>query len=371
MMIEEPTGGRPPLPATERDGPDQVAVRAAMRRARTLAAAPDFTRRGGNPRVGCVLLDRYGAVIAEGHHRGAGTAHAEAAALAAAGAAARDATAVVTLEPCNHRGRTAPCTEALIAAGIRRVIFAQPDPDPIASGGSERLRSAGIEVIGGVEEDAATMINADWSFAVRSGRPRVRLKIAGSLDGRVAALDGSSQWITSAPARADGHRLRAAADAVLVGTGTVLADDPHLTVRLPAAEMAAVAEQPLRAVFGTTPITNGAAIFDDAAETVLLPTRSPRDALADLRGRGVSSVLIEGGPTVATAFLRAALVDEVISYLAPVLLGAGPAAIGDLGISSIGDALRGDITDVAGIGSGADRCVRITTRIHTEPVLRS
>nr|WP_255455595.1 bifunctional diaminohydroxyphosphoribosylaminopyrimidine deaminase/5-amino-6-(5-phosphoribosylamino)uracil reductase RibD [Microlunatus sp. Gsoil 973] len=333
---------------------------------------PDFRRRGGNPRVGCVLLGRDGSLVAEGYHRGAGTAHAEADALAGTREALGDldatrspaATAVVTLEPCAHHGRTGPCADLLIGAGVRRVIFAQSDPNPIAAGGAQRLREAGVEVVAGYRAADALKVNADWTFAQLTGRPRIRLKIAATLDGRVAASDGTSRWITSSAARADGHRLRAAADAVLVGTGTVLADDPLLTVRSPDAVRS---DQPLRAVFGTTPVPATAAIRETGPgleAPLVLTTRSPDQAVAELRARGVSSVLIEGGPRTAAIFLAAGVVDEVISYIAPAMLGAGPSAVGDLGITSIATALRGEITDVVELGSGAERCVRITTRLE-------
>lgn len=353
-MIENPDTTADPAAVT-------AAEQYALEQALQLAAAGDFSRRGGNPRVGCLILTADGTVIARGHHRGAGTPHAEIAALTAAGTRAYGGTAVVTMEPCAHQGRTGPCADALLTAGISRVIFAQPDPNRIAAGGAERLRAAGVTVIGGVRAEDAVAINADWTFAQLHGRPRVRLKIASTLDGRVAAADGSSQWITSRAARADGHRLRAQCDAVLSGTGTVLADNPHLTARPDGADDQV--EQPLRAVFGTTAIPEDAAVLDDAAETVLLHTRSAPEALHLLRDRGISSVLIEGGPGVAATFIEAGLVDEVISYLAPVVLGAGPSAIGDLGIGTITDALRGEITDVTSVGSGPDRCVRIRTRL--------
>jgi diaminohydroxyphosphoribosylaminopyrimidine deaminase/5-amino-6-(5-phosphoribosylamino)uracil reductase len=346
--------------------------RSAMDRALTLARSADFSRRGGNPRVGCVLLDPDGNRVAEGYHRGAGTAHAEADALSRVGPAdgvrdharTRVATAVVTLEPCAHHGRTGPCADLLIKAGVRRVVFAQTDPNPVAAGGAQRLRDAGVEVIAGHQTAEATALNADWTFAQQVGRPRIRLKIAATLDGRIAAADGTSRWITSQAARADGHRQRAAADAVLVGTGTVVADDPLLTVRHVVPDES---EQPLRAVFGTTPIPAAAAIRrcgPGLEPPLLLNTRSPYDAAASLRARGVSSVLIEGGPRTAAIFLAAGLVDEVISYLAPSILGAGPAAVDDLGITTISQALRGEITDLADLGTGADRCVRVTTRLN-------
>ncbi|NAZ88631.1 bifunctional diaminohydroxyphosphoribosylaminopyrimidine deaminase/5-amino-6-(5-phosphoribosylamino)uracil reductase RibD, partial [Kineococcus indalonis] len=205
-----------------------------MRRALQLAALGPAT--GPNPRVGCVLIDDAGRPLAEGHHRGAGTAHAEAAALAdlaARGLSARGATAVVTLEPCTHTGRTGPCAQALLAAGVRRVVVADTDPNPAAAGGAALLAAAGVEVETGLLAGQARALNERWATAVGRGRPWVTWKFAATLDGRSAAADGSSRWITSAAARADVHRLRAEHDAVLVGTGTALADDPALTVRAP------------------------------------------------------------------------------------------------------------------------------------------
>ncbi|HMG31101.1 MAG TPA: bifunctional diaminohydroxyphosphoribosylaminopyrimidine deaminase/5-amino-6-(5-phosphoribosylamino)uracil reductase RibD, partial [Jiangellaceae bacterium] len=226
---------------------------AAMHRALDLARTRGVPL-GPNPRVGCVLLDALGGIVAEGYGRGAGGRHAEADALRAAGERATGTTAVVTLEPCNHTGRTAPCTEALITAGVARVVFGQPDTNPVARGGAETLRAARIDVEGGVLADLARTVNPTWTFAVEHGRPFVTWKFAATLDGRSAAADGSSRWITSAEARADVHRLRAECDAVLVGTGTVLADDPRLTVRGGDDTPAPRTVQPLRAVMGLRPI---------------------------------------------------------------------------------------------------------------------
>ena len=202
---------------------------AAMDRALLLARrGPEH---GPNPRVGCVLLAPDGSVLAEGWHRGAGTSHAEIAALAAARAArrrTRGATAVVTLEPCDHTGRTGPCSEALLRAGVRRVVFAVEDPNPVAAGGAARLRAAGVDVVSGVRAAEAAQLHEVWAFAVRTGRPFVTLKTAATLDGRVAAADGTSRWITGPEARAHAHAVRAGVDAIAVTTGTVLADDPEL-----------------------------------------------------------------------------------------------------------------------------------------------
>ncbi|MEV5510287.1 bifunctional diaminohydroxyphosphoribosylaminopyrimidine deaminase/5-amino-6-(5-phosphoribosylamino)uracil reductase RibD [Streptomyces orinoci] len=342
----------------------------AMRRAIALAARA-LGATSPNPVVGCVLLDPAGRVLGEGFHQRAGQAHAEVNALrdaAARGHAVRGATAVVTLEPCNHTGRTGPCAQALIEAGIARVVYAVADPDPTATGGAATLAAAGVATEGGLLAEEAAEGNAAWLFSVTRGRPQVRWKYAATLDGRSAAADGSSRWITSAASRADVHRLRAEADAVVVGSGTLHADDPQLAVR-----GIEGAVQPLRVVLDTrATIRPDARVLDDAAPTLVvtgpdadtrhlpgtevlrLPTRDGRvgipELLAALYERGVRSVLLEGGPVLAGAFLAAGAVDRVTGYLAPALLGAGPAALAGAGIGSIGEALRLDITEVTRIG---------------------
>jgi diaminohydroxyphosphoribosylaminopyrimidine deaminase/5-amino-6-(5-phosphoribosylamino)uracil reductase len=332
-------------------------VERAMRRALELAASPGVPL-GPNPRVGCVLLAADGTEVAEGFHRGAGTPHAEAAALAEAGKAAHGATAVVTLEPCNHTGRTGPCAQALIDAGVARVVFAQPDPNPVAAGGAQALRAAGIEVDMGLLEREARAVNRAWTFALEHGRPFVTWKFATTLDGRSAATDGTSRWVSSQPARVDTHRLRARCDVMMVGAGTVEIDDPELTVRDEYDEP--LPHQPLRAVMGTRDLPADKRIFNDRAETMQLRTRDPHKALAELRGLDRQHVFLEGGPTLAAAFLEAGLVDQVVVYVAPMLLGAGTSAVGDLGITTIADALHLQITDVTTLGTGADANVRIT-----------
>jgi diaminohydroxyphosphoribosylaminopyrimidine deaminase/5-amino-6-(5-phosphoribosylamino)uracil reductase len=342
------------------------AERRAMKRALVLAVTPGVPL-GPNPRVGCVLLAPDGTMIAEGFHRGAGTAHAEAAALAEAGDAARGATAVVTLEPCNHTGRTGPCSEALVAAGVRRVVYAQPDANPVAVGGAGRLREAGIEVVGGVMIEEAQAINRAWTFAVARRRPFVTWKFATTLDGRSAAPDGTSRWVSSRAARLDTHRLRGLCDTMLVGTGTVEVDDPELTVRDEVDEPVAV--QPLRAVMGLRDLTPDRRIFNDRAETVHLRTRDPEEALARLHELDRQHVFLEGGPALARAFLSAGLVDEVVAYVAPMLLGAGTSAVADLGITTIADALHLHVTDVAVLEGhdGEDTNVRLTMKPLTTP----
>lgn len=341
------------------------AERAAMRRALELAAGADVPL-GPNPRVGCVLLDAEGRTLAEGYHRGAGSPHAEADALTRAGAAARGSTAVVTLEPCNHTGRTGPCARALVEAGVRRVVIAQRDRNPVAVGGIETLRAAGIEVDTGLLADEARAVNRVWTFAVEHGRPFVTWKFATTLDGRSAAADGTSRWVSSPAARLDTHRLRALCDTMLVGTNTVAVDDPRLTVR--DREGGLVQRQPLRVVMGERDLDPGRRILDDSAETLHLRTRDPAAALADLFARDRQHVFLEGGPTLAAAFLTAGLVDEVVAYVAPMLLGAGRSAVADLGIPTIAEALHLRVTDVtvlAPLDAGDDTDVRLTMSSRT------
>jgi len=343
------------------------AEKEAMRRALRLATTPGVPL-GPNPRVGCVLLADDGSVVAEGYHRGAGTVHAEADALARAGADARGTTAVVTLEPCNHTGRTGPCAHALIAAGARRVVFAQRDPNPLATGGAVALAAAGIDVEQGLLEEEASEINRAWSFGIAHGRPLVTWKFATSLDGRSAAADGTSRWISGAASRRDVHRLRAASDTILVGTGTATVDDPALTVRDEHDQP--LAHQPLRAVMGLRELDPRLRLQDGAAETLSLRTHDPRTALSELFAQGRRHVFLEGGPTLAAAFVRAGLVDEVVAYLAPVLLGSGRAAVADLGIATIAEALRLTVTDVTILGGthGEQRDVRLTLSLPSPSV---
>jgi len=341
------------------------AERGAMARALELAATPGVPL-GPNPRVGCVLLADDGTTLAEGHHRGAGTAHAEADALARAGDAARRSTAVVTLEPCNHTGRTGPCAEALVAAGVRRVVYAQPDPNPVATGGATTLRQAGVDVEQGLLEDEARELNRVWSFAMEHRRPFVTWKLATTLDGRSAAADGTSRWVSSLAARRDTHRLRALCDTMLVGTNTIAVDDPLLTVRDEGG--VALPHQPLRAVMGERDLDPGRRVLNTDAESVHLRTRDPHAALAELFARERRHVFLEGGPTLAAAFLSAGLVDEIVAYVAPLFLGAGRSAVADLGITTIADAFRPVVTDVTVLDGidGEQPNVRLTMTPRTE-----
>ncbi|WP_416973822.1 bifunctional diaminohydroxyphosphoribosylaminopyrimidine deaminase/5-amino-6-(5-phosphoribosylamino)uracil reductase RibD [Streptomyces sp. 4F14] len=340
-----------------------------MRRAVELAATA-LGATSPNPAVGCVILGADGTVVGEGFHPGAGQPHAEVGALAAAGERARGGTAVVTLEPCAHTGRTGPCAEALLLAGVARVVYAVPDPDPAAAGGAERLRAAGVEVIGGVLRAEAERGNELWLTAVRLKRPCVTWKFGSTLDGRTAAPDGTSRWITGAESRRDAHTLRAVHDAVLVGSGTLRADDPHLGLRHGVA-----GRPPLRVVLdreGRLP--PGARVLDDAAPTLVVtgphvpgPAVDGRhevlrvpvvDGALDvgvlldaLWARDVRSVLLEGGARLAASFAARGLLDRVVAYVAPLLLGGGARPVlDDIGAPTLAAGLRLRLGEVTRLG---------------------
>jgi len=325
------------MAATDRD---DTAIDRAMQRALEIARRGP---RGVNPQVGAVLLSPDGDVLAEGWHRGAGTAHAEVDALANLTAergpdAARGATAVVTLEPCNHTGRTGPCSEALIAAGVARVVYAIDDPGDASSGGAQRLREAGVEVTGGFRADDGHDLLASWLEVQRLGRPHVTVKWAQSLDGRAAAADGSSQWITGSAARADVHRRRSVADAIVVGTGTLLADDPALTARREDGTL--YADQPRPVVVGTRAVPQEARVRRHPRPFMQDEGDDLTDLLDRLRELGAHRVFVEGGPTLASSFLRERLADEVLVYVAPTLIGGPRLALGDIGVTSISEQRR-------------------------------
>lgn len=326
-----------------------------------------------NPQVGCVLT-QDGEPVGEGWHEYAGGPHAEVNALAAAGGRAKGATCYVTLEPCAHTGRTPPCVDALIRAQVARVVVAMVDPNPLVSGqGIRRLREAGIQVDVGVLADAAAALNPGFVTRMREGRPFVRVKLAASLDGRSAMASGESRWITGEEARADVHRFRARASAILSGVGTVLRDDPLLTVR-PAPK-----RRPLRVIadshFRTPP---SAALFREAgpvlvvgahpdacvqatlaeagAETLALPPHAGRvplgALLASLAARGVNEVWTECGATLAGALVQEGLVDEIVLYLAPMLLGDTGRGLFHLpGLTRLAEAQRLQILDIRPVGA--------------------
>ncbi|MBT0568025.1 bifunctional diaminohydroxyphosphoribosylaminopyrimidine deaminase/5-amino-6-(5-phosphoribosylamino)uracil reductase RibD [Williamsia sp. CHRR-6] len=300
-----------------------------------------------NPPVGAVILAADGSVAGVGHTQPVGGPHAEVIALRAAAERARGGTAVVTLEPCDHTGRTGPCTAALRAAGIVRVAYAVTDPDPVAGGGSDSLRAAGIEVIGGVlADEVAAGPLCEWLFRRAHGRPHVTVKIAATLDGRIAAPDGSSRWITGAQAREHAHRDRSQLDAIVVGTGTVITDDPALTARRPDGSL--YPRQPIRVAMGLRAVPAHARIRSDEAPTLIVPSHDPHAVLAALDD--ALSVLIEGGPRVIGAFVAADLVDRVQVYLAPLILGAGAAAVEDGAVRTLTDGHRFERIGVQTLG---------------------
>jgi diaminohydroxyphosphoribosylaminopyrimidine deaminase/5-amino-6-(5-phosphoribosylamino)uracil reductase len=316
-----------------------------MRHALSLAAHGPAT--GVNPQVGCVLVDADGSLVAEGWHRGAGTPHAEVDALSRVAGTA-GLTAIVTLEPCNHHGLTGPCSQALIDAGVVRVVYAVSDPGTHSGGGAERLREAGVLVECGVLAEEASEAMRVWLTAERLRRPFVTLKWASSLDGRAAAEDGSSRWITGTAARQRVHEQREQSDVILVGTGTVIADDPSLTVRGDAGEL--MPHQPVPVVIGERAIPAGARVLRHPRTPIITGSRDLPMILADLFERDFRHAFVEGGPTLASAFVAAGLVDEYLVYLAPTLLGGGRLALTDIGVGSIGEARRLSIDSVERLG---------------------
>ena len=327
---------------------DTSRYESAMRRALELAAQGPIT--GGNPQVGCVLLNDAGDIVAEGWHHGAGTPHAEVDALAKL-AHAEDAaglTAVVTLEPCNHTGRTGPCSVALLAAGVTRVVFALPDPGARSGGGAEHLRAGGVEVIAGVLADQAEAFLHPWLTAVSRGRPWVTVKWGSTLDGRAAASDGTSQWITGTAARQRVHEERETSDAILVGTGTVFADDPSLTARGDGGEL--LPHQPVPVVVGDREVPVDAVLRRHPAGLIETRSRDLAAILSDLDARGLRRVYVEGGPTLASALVAAGFADEFSIYLAPMLLGGDQLALRDLGIPTINEAIHLRLTSIEQLG---------------------
>ncbi|MCQ4348355.1 bifunctional diaminohydroxyphosphoribosylaminopyrimidine deaminase/5-amino-6-(5-phosphoribosylamino)uracil reductase RibD [Pseudomonas stutzeri] len=352
-----------------------------------MARALELARRGlfsthPNPRVGCVLVAPGGEIVGEGWHVRAGEPHAEVHALRQAGARARGATAYVTLEPCSHHGRTPPCAEALVRAGVARVVVAMPDPNPLVAGrGLDRLREAGIAVTCGVLEQEARALNPGFVKRMEQGLPYVRVKLAMSLDGRTAMASGESQWITGAPARAAVQRLRARSSVVISGADTVLADNARLTVRPDElgvdAEQAALAaaRPPLRVLIdGQLRVPLSAAFFragpamvaccedDDrgaeyqaAGHALLALPRGDghvdlRLLLAELAVAGANEVLVEAGPRLAGAFAREGLVDEYRIFMAPQLLGSSARPLLDWPLERMSDAPQLSIREIRAVG---------------------
>jgi len=274
-----------------------------------------------NPIVGAVIIDATGKIIAEGFHdRMRSENHAEVVAIKAAGNQTQGATIVVTLEPCNHIGKTGSCTQAIIDSGISNVVFAVSDPNSIASGGAAKLRAAGITVVEGVLEEEAALSNRAWLMKIKKNRPFFTWKVAATLDGKVAATDGTSKWISNTTSRADVQTLRRQSDAILVGTNTVIADNPHL---IPRGDFAGYTQNPIRIICGEQELPSDSLVFDDAARTEIVKSKNLDLLVEKLNELGVNQVLVEAGPTLASAMLDHCLMDELVIYQAPSLLGSG------------------------------------------------
>lgn len=302
-----------------------------------------------NPHVGCVVLDPNGHIIAEGWHRGSGTDHAEIDALKKlTPEQAKGSTFVVTLEPCNHVGQTGPCATALINAQVGTVVYSVSDPGDESSGGAKELRQAGIEVVAGVREEEVTEFLRPWLISATNHRPFVTVKWASSLDGRAAAEDGTSQWISSAQSRTQVHHQREHADAIVVGTGTVLADNPALTARKPSGELAE--HQPIPVIFGSRDIPKDFAVHSHPHKPIVLRSRDLKAGLSELYDHGIRSVYVEGGPTLISSFIQENLVDRYFIFLAPTLLGGSKVALSDLGVTTLSERVNLRIDSVRHLG---------------------
>jgi diaminohydroxyphosphoribosylaminopyrimidine deaminase/5-amino-6-(5-phosphoribosylamino)uracil reductase len=334
---------------------EQAVFTAAMLRALELAALSPLY--GENPQVGAVLINDAGEIVAEGWHRGAGTPHAEIDALnnlAAKKLPGADLTAVVTLEPCNHTGKTGPCSKALIDAGVKKVVFGTYDPGKTEGGGRFTLEEAGIEVVGDILRDECEQLLAPWFTNKFEQRPYVVIKWAASVDGRTAAADGSSKWITGAEAREDVHARRAASQAIMVGTNTVELDDPELTARKPDGSL--YEKQPLRVIIGERELKPTSRVFNSDAETIQYKTRNMNNVMEQLFERGIRQVFVEGGAQLESSLIALGLADEFLIYVAPKLIGGPATAINDLQVASIDQAI--DLKFIETKKLGADILIR-------------
>ena len=313
-----------------------------------------------NPIVGAVILDASGKIVSEGFHdRMTSKDHAEVVAIKSAGDLAKGATMVVTLEPCSHVGNTGPCTEAIIAAGISTVVFAVSDPNAVASGGADVLRAAGIKVVDGVMAKEASYANRAWLTKIKKNRPFFIWKVATTLDAKIAACDGTSKWISNETSRSDVQRLRRESDAILVGTNTVVVDNPNL---IPRGEFSGFSSNPIRIIFGEGNAPADSKVFDSAAETVQVKSRDLSELVSKLNGLDINQVFVEAGTTLASAMVAGGLMDELVIYQAPALLGSGKPFFADDSVSTIEDQMRlehistevlaGDVKSVYRIGAG-------------------
>jgi diaminohydroxyphosphoribosylaminopyrimidine deaminase/5-amino-6-(5-phosphoribosylamino)uracil reductase len=312
-----------------------------------------------NPIVGAVIIDANGKVVSEGFHdRMTSKDHAEVVAIKDAGDLTKGATMVVTLEPCNHTGSTGPCTQAIIDAGISTVVFAVKDPNAVAAGGADALGVAGIKVINGVLTKEAAYANRAWLTKIEKSRPYFIWKVATTLDAKIAASDGTSKWISNEVSRSDVQRLRRESDAILVGTNTVVSDNPHL---IPRGDFSGYSQNPIRVIFGQSDLPKDSKVFDSTADTVHVKSRDLNELVAKLSELGINQVFVEAGSTLASAMLAAGLMDELVIYQAPALLGSGKTFYAEDSNLSIEDQIRlehistevlaGDVKSVYRIGA--------------------
>jgi len=301
---------------------------------------------GSNPIVGAVVVDSAGKIVGEGFHKSG--PHAEVVALEEAGQLAKGATLFVTLEPCSHQGKTGPCSEAIIKAGIAKVVYAVRDPNSLASGGAKELVAAGIEVEFNSEVSEIAQSNRAWLHKIKTNRPYFIWKIATTLDGRTAAIDGSSKWITGPESRAEVSQIRSESSAILIGTATALADNPNLIPR----DLERTKQgNPVRIVMGLRDVPSDFNLNNDAAETVFLRSHDFSELLKLCAQRDFNQVFVESGSELGTALLKAGLIDELIIFQAASLLGSGLSFIGDLGATNINEKMDFLIRDVAQFGN--------------------
>ena len=345
--------------AQEQTGLDKAPFESAMRRALALASRSPLY--GENPQVGAVLINDAGEIVAEGWHKGAGTPHAEIDALknlAAKNLTGAGLTAVVTLEPCNHTGKTGPCSQALIAAGVKKVVFGTFDPGKTEGGGRFTLEEAGVEVVSDVLRDECVQLIAPWFTNKFNRRPYVVIKWAASIDGRTAAADGSSKWITGSEAREDVHARRAASQAIMVGTNTVDLDDPELTARKPDGSL--YENQPLRVIVGERELNSNFRVFNSDSQTMQFKTRDMGLVMQQLFERGIRQVFVEGGAHLESALISAGYADEFLIYQAPKLIGGPAMSVRDIDVSNIHQAINLEFIETKKLG--ADILIRAVNK---------
>jgi diaminohydroxyphosphoribosylaminopyrimidine deaminase/5-amino-6-(5-phosphoribosylamino)uracil reductase len=330
-----------------------LSAEAAMARAIELARL-GLGKTAPNPIVGAVITTADGEFVSEGFHQGGD--HAEVVAIKNEKEIPAESIIYVTLEPCNHQGKTPACTEAIIKAGIAKVVYAVSDPNPIAAGGAETLRQAEVDVESGFQESEAAFDNRAWLTKIAKGRPRITWKIASTMDGKVTASDGSSKWITGELARVDVAKMRSQVDAIVTSTKTVQADNPLLTSK-------GFGNNPVRIVMGESDIATDSQILNKESETIIVKSQSAKDLITIAKKRGFNELLIESGPTFGTALLREDLIDEIVLFQAPTFLGSGTQVISDLGITNIAGRLDFEIADVEVIG--ADLKIMLTKSENT------